>query len=75
MNRRVFNIMFVRRNNSNSNSNSTDDDHKENDNDDRIQFVNLGCGLDTRVLRLECMGEISTPYKVDMDVINTPKET
>jgi O-methyltransferase involved in polyketide biosynthesis len=56
-----------------SNNDNTDDDH--NDNDDRIQFVNLGCGLDTRVLRLECMGEISTAYEVDMDVINTPKET
>jgi O-methyltransferase involved in polyketide biosynthesis len=63
------------RNKSNRNSNNTDDDHKDQDNDDRIQFVNLGCGLDTRVLRLECMGEISTAYEVDMDVINTPKET
>jgi O-methyltransferase involved in polyketide biosynthesis len=55
-------------------NNTNDDDHNDNDNDSSIQFVNLGCGLDTRVLRLECMSEISTAYEVDMDVINTPKE-
>lgn len=39
----------------------------------RLQFVNLGAGLDTRSLRLQAMTKISASYEVDMDAINEPK--
>lgn len=34
------------------------------------QFVNLGAGLDTRCLRLECLKSVNVAFEVDMQVIN-----
>jgi O-methyltransferase involved in polyketide biosynthesis len=39
----------------------------------KLQFLNLGAGLDTRSLRLGCMKRISSSYEVDMEAINGPK--
>ena len=39
----------------------------------KLQFLNLGAGLDTRSLRLEAMAMITTSYEVDMEAINRPK--
>lgn len=40
----------------------------------KLQFLNLGAGLDTRSLRLKAMAKIAASYEVDMDAINGPKE-
>jgi len=37
------------------------------------QFVNLGAGLDTRVLRLPCFRELDRAFEVDMQAVNEPK--
>jgi O-methyltransferase involved in polyketide biosynthesis len=39
----------------------------------KLQFLNLGAGLDTRSLRLASMARISAAYEVDMAAINRPK--
>jgi len=39
----------------------------------KLQFLNLGAGLDTRSLRLEPMKRIVASYEVDMEAINGPK--
>lgn len=39
----------------------------------RLQFLNLGAGLDTRSLRLDAMARIAVSYEVDMEAINGPK--
>ena len=39
----------------------------------KLQFLNLGAGLDTRSLRLNAMARIAASYEVDMEAINGPK--
>ena len=39
----------------------------------KIQFLNLGAGLDTRSLRLKPLSRIKASYEVDMSAINEPK--
>lgn len=38
-----------------------------------LQFVNLGAGLDTRALRLDCLKDAQGSWEVDMEVINSFK--
>lgn len=39
----------------------------------KLQFLNLGAGLDTRSLRLKVLAKIAASYEVDMEAINGPK--
>mmetsp|Transcript_26482 Transcript_26482/g.29703 ORF Transcript_26482/g.29703 Transcript_26482/m.29703 type:complete len:306 (-) Transcript_26482:429-1346(-) len=39
----------------------------------KLQFLNLGAGLDTRSLRLKAMSKIAASFEVDVEAINGPK--